>query len=94
MVNIQLILYKNTYKQKRQNKEEMNMKEVVTNMAGNLWKLLVKVGDTVEEGQDVAILESMKMEIPVAAEMSGTVVEVKKNEGDFVDEGEVLVVLE
>jgi len=70
------------------------MKEVVTNMAGNLWKLLVKVGDTVEEGQDVAILESMKMEIPVAAEMSGTVVEVKKNEGDFVDEGEVLVVLE
>lgn len=70
------------------------MKEVATNMAGNLWKLLVQVGDKVEEGQDVAILESMKMEIPVAAEQSGTVVEVKKNEGDFVDEGEVLVVLE
>ena len=70
------------------------MSKVVTNMAGNLWKLLVQVGDTVEEGQDVAILESMKMEIPVAAEMSGTVKEIHKAEGDFVDEGEVLLELE
>lgn len=70
------------------------MAKVVTNMAGNLWKLLVQVGDKVEEGQDVAILESMKMEIPVAAEESGTVKEIMKNEGDFVDEGEVLMELE
>lgn len=70
------------------------MSKVVTNMAGNLWKLLVSVGDSVEEGQDVAILESMKMEIPVAAEESGTVKEIFKNEGDFVDEGEVLLELE
>ncbi|MEH7276214.1 biotin/lipoyl-containing protein, partial [Neobacillus vireti] len=39
-------------------------KEVVASMAGNVWKVLVKAGDQVEEGQDVAILESMKMEIP------------------------------
>ncbi|WP_216829352.1 acetyl-CoA carboxylase biotin carboxyl carrier protein subunit [Alkalihalobacterium elongatum] len=70
------------------------MSQVITNMAGNLWKLLVQVGDQVEEGQDIAILESMKMEIPVAAEESGTVKEVLKEEGDFVDEGEVLIVLE
>ncbi|MDE5414938.1 MULTISPECIES: acetyl-CoA carboxylase biotin carboxyl carrier protein subunit [Alkalihalobacterium] len=70
------------------------MSQVITNMAGNLWKLLVQVGDKVEEGQDIAILESMKMEIPVAAEESGTVKEVLKEEGDFVDEGEVLIVLE
>ncbi|WP_078429033.1 acetyl-CoA carboxylase biotin carboxyl carrier protein subunit [Alkalihalobacterium alkalinitrilicum] len=70
------------------------MSQVTTNMAGNLWKLLVSVGDQVEEGQDVAILESMKMEIPVAAEVTGTVTEVLKQEGDFVDEGEVLIVLE
>ncbi|OLO36410.1 acetyl-CoA carboxylase biotin carboxyl carrier protein subunit [Alkalihalophilus pseudofirmus] len=70
------------------------MSQVTTNMAGNLWKLLVQVGDQVEEGQDVAILESMKMEIPVAAEVTGTVTEVLKQEGDFVDEGEVLIVLE
>lgn len=70
------------------------MSQVVTNMAGNLWKLLVNVGDKVEEGQDVAILESMKMEIPVAAESSGTVKAIHKNEGDFVDEGEVLMDIE
>ncbi|WP_026674536.1 acetyl-CoA carboxylase biotin carboxyl carrier protein subunit [Alkalihalobacterium bogoriense] len=70
------------------------MAKVVSNMAGNLWKLLVKVGDQVEEGQDVAILESMKMEIPIATEVSGTVKEIVKNEGDFVDEAEVLLELE
>ena len=59
-------------------------------MAGNVWKVLVKVGDQVEEGQDVVILESMKMEIPIAAEFDGTVKEVKVNEGDFVNEGDVL----
>ncbi|MEH7376672.1 acetyl-CoA carboxylase biotin carboxyl carrier protein subunit [Neobacillus drentensis] len=63
-------------------------------MAGNVWKVLVKAGDQVEEGQDVVILESMKMEIPIAAEFDGTVKEVKVNEGDFVNEGDVIVVVE
>ncbi|WP_227935938.1 acetyl-CoA carboxylase biotin carboxyl carrier protein subunit [Alkalihalobacillus deserti] len=70
------------------------MGQVITNMAGNLWKVLVKEGDRVEEGQEVVILESMKMEIPIVAETSGTVTELKKQEGDFVDEGEVLLELE
>lgn len=70
------------------------MSEVVASMAGNVWKVLVKVGDQVEEDQDVVILESMKMEIPIAAEFDGTVIEVKVNEGDFVNEGDVIVVLE
>ncbi|MDV2686238.1 acetyl-CoA carboxylase biotin carboxyl carrier protein subunit [Alkalihalophilus lindianensis] len=70
------------------------MMKVTTNMAGNVWKMLVKEGDQVEEGQDVAILESMKMEIPVAAEVSGTVKVIHKPEGEFVDEGEVLLELE
>ncbi|MEH7178546.1 acetyl-CoA carboxylase biotin carboxyl carrier protein subunit [Neobacillus vireti] len=69
-------------------------KEVVASMAGNVWKVLVKAGDQVEEGQDVAILESMKMEIPIAAEFDGTVKEVKVNEGDFVNEGDVIVEVE
>ncbi|GIW49824.1 MAG: hypothetical protein KatS3mg080_0435 [Anoxybacillus sp.] len=43
------------------------MHEVVALMAGNVWKIVVQVGDVVEEGQDVVILESMKMEIPVAS---------------------------
>jgi acetyl-CoA carboxylase biotin carboxyl carrier protein len=70
------------------------MSEVVASMAGNVWKVLVKVGDQIEEDQDVVILESMKMEIPIAAEFNGTVKEVKVNEGDFVNEGDVIVVIE
>lgn len=70
------------------------MSEIVASMAGNVWKVLVKVGDQIEVDQDVVILESMKMEIPIAAEFDGTVVEVKINEGDFVNEGDVIVVVE
>lgn len=70
------------------------MSEIVASMAGNVWKVLVKAGDQVEEGQDVAILESMKMEIPIATEFDGTVKEVKVNEGDFVNEGDIIVEIE
>lgn len=68
--------------------------EIKAEMAGNLWKLLVSVGDTVEEGEDVAILESMKMEIPIEADEGGTVKEIKFAEGDFIDEDDVVVVLD
>ncbi|OZM57232.1 acetyl-CoA carboxylase biotin carboxyl carrier protein subunit [Lottiidibacillus patelloidae] len=70
------------------------MTEVVASMAGNVWKVLVAVGDEVEEDQDVVILESMKMEIPIATDFDGTVKEVKINEGDFVNEGDVLMIIE
>nr|WGD86869.1 acetyl-CoA carboxylase biotin carboxyl carrier protein subunit [Bacillus subtilis] len=62
-------------------------------MAGNLWKVHVKAGDQIEKVQEVAILESMKMEIPIVADRSGIVKEVKKKEGDFVNEGDVLLEL-
>lgn len=70
------------------------MNEVKASMAGNMWKIVVKVGDHVEAGTDVAILESMKMEIPIATEQAGTVKEIKVNEGDFINEGDVIVVIE
>lgn len=70
------------------------MTEVKANMAGNLWKVNVAVGDTVAEGDDVVILESMKMEIPIEATAAGTIKEVKVNEGDFINEGDVIVVIE
>jgi acetyl-CoA carboxylase biotin carboxyl carrier protein len=70
------------------------MNEVVSTMAGSVWKVLVSVGEKVEEGQTVVILESMKMEIPIDSEKSGTVVRIRNNEGDFVNEGDVLVELE
>ncbi|HJV45641.1 MAG TPA: acetyl-CoA carboxylase biotin carboxyl carrier protein subunit [Bacillota bacterium] len=75
-------------------KEENKMKLIKAVMAGSVWKVLVQPGDLVEVGQDVMILESMKMEIPVSAEISGKVKEVKTNEGDFVNEEDVLVELE
>lgn len=70
------------------------MKIVAASMAGSVWKILVQQGDQVEEGQDVVILESMKMEIPIAAESSGIVKEVRVNEGEFVNEGDELIGLE
>lgn len=68
--------------------------EIKAEMAGNLWKLLVSVGDSVADGDDIAILESMKMEIPISADDDGVVKEVKFEEGDFVDEGDVIAIIE
>ncbi|HEY4601669.1 MAG TPA: acetyl-CoA carboxylase biotin carboxyl carrier protein subunit [Cerasibacillus sp.] len=70
------------------------MKEITASMAGSVWKVLVQEGDQVESDQDVVILESMKMEIPIAAEDDGVVKELKVQEGDFVNEGDVLITLE
>lgn len=70
------------------------MKQVVANMAGTVINVLVREGDRVQAGGDVIMLESMKMEVPVATEVAGTVVSVKVNIGDFVNEGDVLVELE
>ncbi|MFC4738286.1 acetyl-CoA carboxylase biotin carboxyl carrier protein subunit [Bacillus daqingensis] len=69
------------------------MADIQTTMAGNVWKINVKVGDEVQEGDEVVILESMKMEIPIAAEQSGTVSEVLVEEGSFVNEEDVVVKL-
>ncbi|MBO8162240.1 MAG: acetyl-CoA carboxylase biotin carboxyl carrier protein subunit [Brevibacillus sp.] len=70
------------------------MKKVTANMAGTVINLLVKAGDSVQAGQDVIVLESMKMEVPIQSEAAGTVTDVKVNIGDFVNDGDVLVVLE
>jgi acetyl-CoA carboxylase biotin carboxyl carrier protein len=73
---------------------EWMMSQVMATMAGNVWKILVNAGEQVDEGQDVVILESMKMEIPIAAEEAGKVKEIKVQEGDFVNEGDVIIELE
>ncbi len=70
------------------------MKNVTANMAGTLINVLVQVGDTVSAGQDVVVMESMKMEVPLQAETDGKVVEIKANIGDFVNEGDVILILE
>ncbi|MUV39847.1 Oxaloacetate decarboxylase alpha chain [Lentibacillus sp. JNUCC-1] len=68
--------------------------ELKASMAGSVWKIVVSEGDQVEEDQDIVILESMKMEIPIPAEDDGTVKAIKVAEGDFVNEGDVIAVIE
>ncbi|NMP23044.1 acetyl-CoA carboxylase biotin carboxyl carrier protein subunit [Sulfobacillus harzensis] len=69
------------------------MTAVVASLAGTVFKVLVKPGDSVEAGQEVVVMESMKMEIPIEAESAGIVHEIAVNEGDFVNEGDPLVIL-
>ena len=70
------------------------MAEIEAHITGTVWKIECAVGDKIEEGDTVAILESMKMEMPVEAEDAGTVVEIVCEEGQAVSEGDVLVVLD
>jgi biotin carboxyl carrier protein len=63
-------------------------------MVANVWKVVVAEGDSVEDGATLVILESMKMEIPVIAETAGTVSALHVSEGDVVQEGDVIAVIE
>jgi acetyl-CoA carboxylase biotin carboxyl carrier protein len=74
--------------------EAVTLPEVEAHITGTVWKVEVEVGDTVQEGDTVVILESMKMEMPVEAEDEGVVKEILVEEGQSVSEGDTLVVLE
>ncbi len=69
------------------------MAEVLAHITGTVWKIEVKIGQAVSAGETLVILESMKMEMPVEATESGTVVEIRCSEAQPVSEGDVLVVL-
>ena len=70
------------------------MSEITAPMGGKVIDVKVNVGDTVNENDEVLILEAMKMELPIVAPESGTVKEVKCNKGDAVEADAVLIVLE
>ncbi|MGN6472475.1 MAG: biotin/lipoyl-binding carrier protein [Mycobacteriales bacterium] len=70
------------------------MAEVRAEMVANVWKVLVSQGDQVQDGDTLVILESMKMEIPVLAEGSGTVSQLLVSEGQVVQEGDLIAVVE
>jgi acetyl-CoA carboxylase biotin carboxyl carrier protein len=70
------------------------MPDVEAHITGTVWKIECQVGQSVDEGDTLVILESMKMEMPVEAEDAGTVKEIRCEEGQSVSEGETLVVLE
>ena len=67
--------------------------DVVAEMVANVTEVSVAVGDKVATGDQLLMLESMKMEIPVFAEREGTVVNVRVTAGDVIQEGDVIVTL-
>jgi len=68
--------------------------EITAPMGGKVIDIKVNPGDTVNEGDEVVIIEAMKMELPVVATDSGTVKEIKCKKGDAVEADSVLIVLE
>jgi acetyl-CoA carboxylase biotin carboxyl carrier protein len=70
------------------------MTEVKAELVGNVWKVEAQAGDQVQADDVLLVLESMKMEIPVMAPVSGTVRELRVKEQDVVKEGQVLAVID
>ncbi len=68
--------------------------EVTAPMAGNIWKIHVKVGDQVQYEDELLVLEALKMENPIYAPVDGTVAEIKVAENDAVEANQVLIVLD
>ena len=70
------------------------MAEIRADMVANVMEIYVAEGDTVAVGDTIVLLESMKMEIPVLSEISGTVLELRVTPGTVVQEGDVLALIE
>lgn len=70
------------------------MIEIAAHITGTVWKIEVNVGDEIDEGDVVAILESMKMEMPVETDDAGTVKEIRVKEGQAIAEGDIIAILE
>jgi acetyl-CoA carboxylase biotin carboxyl carrier protein len=68
--------------------------EIRAEMVANVWKVVATEGDPVSDGDTLVILESMKMEIPVLSESSGTLARLAVAEGDVIQEGDLIAVIE
>ena len=68
--------------------------EAKSEVAGSVWKIVAHIGQELEPGDTILIVESMKMEIPVIAEDGGTLLELSIEEGKPVVEGQVVAILE
>jgi biotin carboxyl carrier protein len=72
----------------------MAVVNVKSEIAGNVWKIQTKPGDRVEVDGEIMILESMKMEIPVLSPKAGTIREIRVSEGEAIDEGQLVAILD
>jgi acetyl-CoA carboxylase biotin carboxyl carrier protein len=66
---------------------------VQAHITGTIWKIEVKLGESVDEGQTLVIIESMKMEMPVESPIKGKVEQIAVAEGQSVDEGVILLTI-
>ena len=65
-----------------------------SDVSGTVWKLIAQPGDTVEAEAEIAIIESMKMEIPVLSPKAGIIKEIRVNEGEAIGEGQLVAILD
>ncbi len=72
----------------------MSRLEVKSEVTGTVWKIEKKIGDIVAEGDEILILESMKMEIPAIAPGTGTLTELLVEEQAPVEEGQIIAIVE
>jgi len=72
----------------------MAVVNVKSEIAGNVWKIQTKPGDKVEVDGEIMILESMKMEIPVLSPKAGIIKEIRVSEGEAIDEGQLVAILD
>ena len=68
--------------------------QVKSEIAGSVWKITASEGDTLSADDIIVILESMKMEIPIVAPKSGTLAKLHVAEGDMIDEGQLIAIVE
>ena len=68
--------------------------EVKSQIKAIVWKVLKETGDTVKIDDEIVILESMKMEIPISSEFNGKIKSIEVSEGDEVDEGQVVAIFD
>jgi acetyl-CoA carboxylase biotin carboxyl carrier protein len=73
--------------------KRLDMRKVVSEVTGSVWKIEVQVGQSVSEDETLVIVESMKMEIPIGAPCSGVVDEVFVAEGEAVSEGQIVALI-
>lgn len=87
-----------TFQQETQTEQYEELPEgfeaIVSPITGSVWKFQVTPGERVNEGDVIAILETMKIEIPINAETSGTVTEILVNGGDLIQTGQALIIIE
>jgi biotin carboxyl carrier protein len=72
----------------------MAVVNVKSEIAGNVWKIQTEPGDRIEVDGEIMILESMKMEIPVLSPKAGTIREIRVSEGEAIDEGQLVAILD